>query len=52
MVTVLVVSLAILALVSFVVLVAALRAGSSDPGFEAGSTKSEPVDDDDEHRAA
>lgn len=52
MVTVLVVSLAVVALVAFVVLLAALRAGSSDPGFHAGSTGSKPVDDDDENRAA
>ena len=54
MVTVLVVSLAVVAFIAFVVLLAALRAGSSDPGFQAGSTGSRPVDDDDddETRAA
>ena len=50
--TILVVSLVVVALVSFVVLLAALRAGASDHGFQAGSADSRPVDDDDENRAA
>jgi hypothetical protein len=51
-VTLLIVCLTILALVSFVVLLAALRAGSSDPGFHAGSAETEVSGDDDEDRAA
>lgn len=51
MVSVLVVSLSILALVSFVVLLAALRSGASDPGFRAGSTDKQPPTDDDDDPA-
>jgi hypothetical protein len=39
------------ALVAFVLLMAALRSGASDPGFRAGSGESRPLDDD-ENRAA
>lgn len=49
---VLVTSLVLLALISSVILLAALRMGSSDPGFQAGSADMEPVRDDDENHAA
>jgi hypothetical protein len=44
--------LAVKALVSFVVLLVAVRAGASDPEFQVGSADSMPIDDDDENRAA
>jgi hypothetical protein len=50
-VTLLIVCGAAVALLAFGVLVAALRAGASDPGFTAGSSESRPIDDD-EDRAA
>jgi hypothetical protein len=45
-VTFVVVGLSVAALISFGVVLAALRSGSSDPGFHAGSTDSTPLDDD------
>ncbi|MFC5676809.1 hypothetical protein [Aeromicrobium endophyticum] len=48
--TVLIVCGCAVALIAFVVLVAALRSGASDPGFTIESTQSRP--DDDENRAA
>jgi hypothetical protein len=51
-VTLLIVCGSAVVLVAFVVLVAALRSGASDPGFTAGSSESRPLGDDDENRAA
>jgi hypothetical protein len=51
-VTVLIVCGCAAALIAFIVLVAALRSGASDPGFTIESDQSRQADGDDEGRAA
>lgn len=44
--TTLLVCVGVVAFLCFVLLLAALRSGASDPGFQAGSDPTEPTEDD------
>lgn len=50
--TVLIVCAVVAALIAFILLMAALRSGASDPGFTIESDQTRQVDGDDEGRAA